>query len=246
MNIIKSMPFPTFVVNRSFEIKEMSQSATNIFGHVHYFEDILDVGSHTKKQRMLEHNPDKPIEITLKTRKETQELFAVSINWTENDGIIQCMEIGSKLDKIMDIVQQHQNRLATVDFELLAQKEVAENHLKQIKQLSAPLIPLSNKVALVPLFGQFDQDLIANSEDRLAAELYEEDFTKVVFDFNGIDKISDFGITRFQAFIETLQIMGIRAYIVGLKPQHTSFLKNRQSNNATYMTTLKEAISILT
>lgn len=246
MNIIKSLPFPAFVVDRSFEILDMSQTAREVFGDVNYFVDLMNIGSQSKRDRMLAQSLDKPIELTLKTKKDLQELFAVSITWEHDKGILQCFEIGSKLDKIMAIVQKHENRLAHVDFELLSQKELAESHLKQIKQLSAPLIPVANHVGLVPLFGQFDQDLIANSEDRLAIELYEHDITKAVFDFNGIDQISEYGINSFKAFVETLQIMGIETYIVGLKPHHTIFMKDNHSKTATYLTTLKEAISLLT
>ncbi|MGB3259266.1 STAS domain-containing protein [Paenisporosarcina sp.] len=246
MNIIKSLPFPAFVVDRSFEILDMSQTARQVFGDVNYFVDLMNIGSQSKRDRMLAQTLDKPIELTLKTKRDLQELFAVSITWEQEIGILQCFEIGSKLDKIMAIVQKHENRLAHVDFELLSQKELAESHLKQIKQLSAPLIPVANNVGLVPLFGQFDQDLISNSEDRLAIELYEHDITKVVFDFNGIDQISEYGINSFKAFVETLQIMGIETYIVGLKPHHTIFMKDNHSKTATYLTTLKEAISFLT
>lgn len=246
MNIIKELPFPTLVIDRLFHVLEISTSAKRVFGDIQSFTDILDEGSYGKKQRLLEDDLYKSIEVTLKTEDNSYELFAVSITWKEDKGFLQCYAIGHKLEKIMAVVQEHQNRLATVDFELLSQKELAESQLKQIKQLSAPVIGLSKKVALVPLFGYFDQELISNTEDRLAATLYEQDYTTVIFDFNGIDQITDIGISLFQAFMETLQIMGIQTYIVGVKPMHTHFLKNREVNTSTYLPTLQQAIALLT
>ena len=246
MNIIKELPFPTFIIDQSFNVLELSASAEKVFGDIQCFTDIMDEGSHAKKRRLLGDDLLNSIEITLKTEENSYELFAVSITWKDDKGFLQCYAIGSKLDKIMGVVQEHQNRLATVDFELLSQKELAETQLKQIKQLSAPVIGLSKKVALVPLFGYFDQELISNTEDRLAATLYEQDYTTVIFDFNGIDQITDIGISLFQAFMETLQIMGIQTYIVGVKPMHTHFLKNREVNTSTFLPTLQQAIALLT
>lgn len=243
---ISSLPFPTLIVDRMLHIKGMSQSALRLFGSVTQFSDVLDAGSMLKRQRLLDETLTDPIEMNLKTNKDEQELFAVSVTWSGEEGIIQCFGLGNKIEKIMTVVQEHQNRLAHVDFELLSQKEVAEKQLVQIKRLSAPIIPLSKHVALVPLFGHLDQDLIVNTQERLSAELYERNFTIVVFDFNGIEVITDFGMNQFQELIETFQIMGIQPYIVGIKPKHTGLLKHYERGLTTYLTTLQEAISLLT
>lgn len=246
MNFIKLLPFPAFVVDHSLDVIDMSDTARELFGDTDNFGEIMDVGSQSKKIRLMGEALENPIELTLKTRKHSMVLFAVSVKWGKDEGILQCFEMDNKLENIMRIVQEHQERLAQVDFELLAQKELAESHLKQIKTLSAPLIPLSEKVALVPLFGHCDVELIANSKNRLATELYEKDLVEVVFDFNGIDQFNDDGIDLFQAFVETLYIMGVHSYIVGIKPQHTRFLVNREHHTATYLPTLKDAIALLT
>ena len=243
---ISSLPFPTLIVDRLLHIKGMSESALRLFGNVKQFSDVLDAGSIAKHQRLLDETLKEPIEMNLKTSKDEQELFAVSVTWSGEEGIIQCYGLGNKIEKIMTVVQEHQNRLAHVDFELLSQKEVAEKQLVEIKKLSAPIIPLSKHVALVPLFGHLDQDLISSSQERLSSELYERNFTIVVFDFNGIEIITDFGINQFQELIETFQIMGIQPYVVGIKPKHTSLLKYSERGITTYLTTLQEAISLLT
>lgn len=246
MVFIKDLPFPTLVVDRMLHIKEMSNSALQLLGPTKQFSDILDAGSLKKQKRLLDETINEPIELTLKTRKDHQVLFSVAITWNDKVGTIQLYELGDKIEQIMTVVQQHQNRLAHVDFELLSQKEIAEKQLVQIKQLSAPIIPLSKNVALVPLFGHLDDDLILNTQNRLTSEIYERHLTSIIFDFNGIDQITKLGIERFQEIIETLLVMGAQPYLVGIKPEHTNFLKNHERIQATYFPTLEEAISLLT
>lgn len=246
MNTINKLPFPALRVNRLLEISEMSDTAYELFGPVADFGSIVDVGSQDKTIRLINETVLQPIELVLKTKKRQMELFAVSIYWHGNDGLMQCFKIGNKLESIMKMVQQHQERLARVDFELLEQKEMAERHLNHIIELSAPLIPLSDDVALVPLFGNLDAELIETNSSRLTAQLYEHDFKEIVFDLNGIDQIHEMASPYFHAFLETIHLMGIHTNIVGVKPQHARLLKDHQYPDTAFLISLKNALEVLT
>ncbi|AYC30662.1 STAS domain-containing protein [Paenisporosarcina cavernae] len=242
---IYNMPFPTLLIDPAFEVLEMSNSARQLFGDIHYFSDILDEGSFTKQQRLLSISPGATIEMALDTLDEKHVLFAIGIVWEKEKGFLQCFEIGPKMERILHQVLEHQDRLASIDFELLAQKELAETQLTKIKELSAPVILLTKNVAFVPLFGVIDHDMIHQTKSRLSQELYDQQVVSIIFDFNGVHEITESGVRELLDVIEIVRVMGLVPYITGIKPQHAKLLANRDLDLGTVIPSLQEALRIL-
>ncbi|WP_342767236.1 STAS domain-containing protein [Bacillus taeanensis] len=225
--MIKYFPQPCFKINRNFDILDQSDEAKYAFKPALNFLDLVDSESIMKaKKILLQDYLLQDIELFLNTNASPLSLFDCSIKWHDDAGYLICVEQDSRLNELSILVQQHQQRLAKTDFELLEKKEQLETSLKQIKQLSAPFIKLLNGIGFVPFFGNLDEELIKQNEQSIQKACYEETYEKVLFDFSGIDKLTEQGVEKFVTLIKGLHVMGVDSYVIGVKPNHAFYLKN--------------------
>ncbi|OZT13947.1 hypothetical protein CHN50_05110 [Priestia aryabhattai] len=269
MSMLKSAPVPYFTVDRNLKILNRSKLAMTTFASVDNFLEVVDTFSKEKAKKYLrteyiakddnekkenrkrttlleekEYTAQK-VELVLQTEQSPYALFECFIQWDEGVGHLVCLHQDERIKELTKMVQAHQKRLAHTDFELLQQKERLEASLKRIKQLSASFIKLSEKVALIPLFGDLDEQLVAENSKVLQDATYDGHYSIMLFDFSGINELKPEGIHAFSSFTRSFDIMGVTCYIIGMKPSHTEMLKgNSFGNQIIYMNNLSDLVNI--
>lgn len=229
---LKSMPLPTFRIDRELNIMECSDSASRRFGTQLNLEAIVDEGSQRKLIKLQQQSVT--VEMTLLTVMLKPEAFTVSVQWNEEEAYVQCIELDRKLARLERMVQQQQMRLAEADFQLVEKKEEAEAALIKMKERSAPLIALSTTTALIPMFGDLDSALMEHTKDELSRRFYEEGFEHLYIDFTAVDRITMSGIEQFNRLVDILLLLDANIEIVGVKPMHAPFLKNHKHGGLVY------------
>lgn len=156
-------------------------------------------------------------------------MFDISVNWHEERGHIIGIEKDHRLAELESIVAKHRVRLAETDLELLEKKEQVEKTLLEIKSLSCPFIKLTKNSALVPLFGNLDEELIRQNESRILKKSQEGGYQEILFDFNGVGDLTIEGVEAFVSVVKELQLMGLEPCVIGIKPNHAFYLNHTKN-----------------
>ncbi|SEN06476.1 rsbT co-antagonist protein RsbR [Mesobacillus persicus] len=244
MSNIQYLPYPCFVVDEELSILEYSNEALSLFRPVPAFLDLVDSESEDKARKLLSGRNSSPEgEIIMCSINSPQALFTVRINWKDGKGYIICIEKDESLNSLIKMVEIQRQRLADTDFELFEKKEQLQESLKSIRDLSGPFIKLSKKAALIPLFGDLDEQLIQQNAEKFTREASEGDYDFIIFDFNGIGKVEKAGIDEFNRLIGQLKLIGAQSIITGVHPQHATTIHHATNGiQATFINRLINAI----
>jgi rsbT co-antagonist protein RsbR len=168
VSVIKYSPQPYFLIDRDYQILTFSDRSAEIFNISKNFVELVDWESKEKLESLFgKANCRAEGELIMKTKESPYALVDKSINWNEDEGHIICLDKDHRLVELESIVEKHRLRLAETNLELLEKKEQLEKTLIEIKNLSCPFIKLTKTAALVPLFGNLDEELIRQNEDRV-------------------------------------------------------------------------------
>lgn len=247
MSAIKFLPQPYFLIDRDFNILGFSNRSTEVFEFNSSFFEIVDWESRKKAENLIGNASERADgELIMKTKYSPYALIDVSIHWDNNEGHIICIEKDHRLTELESLVEKHRLRLAETNLELLEKKEQVEKTLYELKNLSCPFIKLTKKAALVPLFGNLDNELIRQNEKRVLFKAQDGAYEEVLFDFNGVGELTNEGVEAFISLVRELQVMGLLPSIIGIKPNHAFYLNRTASKlDVPFLNSLSKAFKNL-
>lgn len=125
--------------------------------------------------------------------------------------------------------------------ELIAsQRDLVEN-------LSVPIIPLSQSVAVLPLIGMIDIHRIQTIEEKVLMGISDLKIETLIIDLSGIANMEMHVVDHFQKILTGISIMGCKAIITGLRADlvrtmiHSGIsFKDKAAAKGTLQQTLKE------
>ncbi|WP_079509251.1 hypothetical protein [Mesobacillus jeotgali] len=246
MSDLKYLPLPYFLIDAEYNILACSAASEEVFTVGKKFLDLVDWESHNKINSLLNNKDGRTEgELIMKTKDSPYALFDICINWHEQSGHVICIEKDHRLSELESIVHKHRARLAETDLELLKKKEQVEKSLMEIKSLSCPFIKLTKKAALVPLFGDLDEELIRQNSSRVLNKSQDGGYEDILFDLNGVGELTIEGVEAFVALVTELQLMGLQPSIIGVKPNHAFFLNHsRTVPDVPFLNSLSKAFKI--
>ena len=110
------------------------------------------------------------------------------------------------------------DRYAAEQLEIQHHLEVIEAQRAAIRALSAPRIPITNALTVVPLVGALDRERMQEiSEDLLAAVVRERTRT-VVFDVTGVPALDAGAVAALLRTSRALGLVGVRTSLTGISP----------------------------
>ncbi|TWT27854.1 STAS domain-containing protein [Planomicrobium sp. CPCC 101110] len=219
-------PLPIFQLDRELTILASSKLASSLFKESAVFTGLLEEGSRQKAVEFL--NPARsfqPIELTFLSPLDEPTVMDVHTKW-ESDGIANVIAVPKDrhYNRVFDQLTHLRKRLNETNYDLLLEKERADELLQNVRELSAPCIKLDQKRLLIPLFGLIDQQKMETVRPRILENVYRQDGQIVIFDLTAMDDIDNEGLTQLNALIQSLSIMGITISITGIHPRHAKRL----------------------
>lgn len=103
-------------------------------------------------------------------------------------------------------------------FEHLSTKSKQEIK-KELVKLSAPIVPVKDNIAILPLIGYFDEDRTKYLTDHVVPRIAEMGIYHVIADFSGVLTIDALIADSFHQIGGTLRLMGIHVVAAGLRPE---------------------------
>ncbi|MCD7036508.1 STAS domain-containing protein [Metabacillus sp. GX 13764] len=244
--INRNFPLPYFQITEEFEIVDYSGEAEEQFEIQSSFMDLLDAGSRRKAVNVLQTRQKGETELAMVTKDGSLNTFRINFKWDGAEAGLICSPQDSHMENLLGKIEQQQKRLAETDLELLFKKEELEESLLRITELSGPVIYLSEKLVLIPLFGDLDSALLGENRSRIASSLNSSSAEKAIIDFSAVGKVTDEGAGHAADFLTECKLMGIQPYFSGLKPAHAFALHRTGSRfDIEALSSLKKAIKKL-
>jgi rsbT co-antagonist protein RsbR len=89
---------------------------------------------------------------------------------------------------------------------------------KIITELSSPVVPLQNGMAILPLIGEFDFDRSDHIMNHVIPKISELKIKHLIIDFSGIATIDAEVASRIFNVNKVLRLIGIKTMLTGIRP----------------------------
>jgi rsbT co-antagonist protein RsbR len=170
------------------------------------------------------------------------DIFAFSLICFAIAGIVD--RFGNTLQSTLKLQQQRERELEqlsqslevtvreqTADLRVaLQQSEQREQELRNalqqidkqrttIRQLSVPIIPVSEHAMVMPLVGELDQDRLDIMTQQALNEMAQQQKSRLIIDLTGVTMFDNKVAECLLDMIEAVRLMGSETVIVGVRPE---------------------------
>ncbi|WP_226658712.1 STAS domain-containing protein [Pseudalkalibacillus hwajinpoensis] len=148
----------------------------------------------------------------------------------------------SKLDHVMNLVVYYFS-VPFVEF----QTNLLEQSRNEILELSAPVVPIMDGVAVLPLIGMIDTYRAKIIMEESLNQSVHLRLNYFVLDLSGVPIVDTYVIQQLFQIIEALRLVGVEARVSGIKPEIAlSVVKlDTNFNKVNTYSTLKQALADL-
>ncbi|SEQ57180.1 Anti-anti-sigma regulatory factor (antagonist of anti-sigma factor) [Virgibacillus subterraneus] len=96
--------------------------------------------------------------------------------------------------------------------------KLIEDQRKLVENLSAPIIPITSKISILPIIGTMDRYRATIIEEKVLLEIGQRHVQKLIMDFSGIAEMETEVMQLFLKLLDGISMMGCEAVITGLRP----------------------------
>ncbi|KMK75396.1 STAS domain-containing protein [Alkalihalobacillus pseudalcaliphilus] len=220
------LPLPSYTINREYDIIDFSQEAYQHFGYIDSLIHIIDEGSLTKVKEWLQPNKNKvTLEINVIQSDGVLLLALLHATWhSEEEAQVVLIFTDKQLATISHQLMSLRERLNHTNMELVREKEKLQHTLEENYRLSAPCIKMSNHFTMIPLYGDLTAEKMRFTQEKVLENLYYQDPKNVLIDFTAIGTIYVDGLPGLELMLQSISLMGIRIYLVGVNEKTTKEL----------------------
>ncbi|TVY07792.1 ATP-binding protein [Paenibacillus cremeus] len=100
--------------------------------------------------------------------------------------------------------------------------EVLQSQRESIENLSVPVIPLSDKMAILPVVGTLDTLRAKKLQENVLIKIYQLKIKQLIIDLSGVSYIDMAIVSHLFKIINGVAIQGCKAVITGIRPEITN------------------------
>ena len=147
-----------------------------------------------------------------------------------------------RLNRLMDVSLNE----TVFAFEELTDR-FRENALKEMAELSAPIVPVKEGIAVIPLIGTFDHYRIAYLKERVVPRIAEQQIEHLIIDYSGILKIEEEFAYSLSQLVSILHLLDVKVIVTGVSPKLAQFtvMKGINMSGTRTFATVKQALDAL-
>ncbi|WP_040285958.1 STAS domain-containing protein [Sporosarcina koreensis] len=243
------MPLPMYTIDTDLQIVRVNQAAATMLAAGSSILDVIESESRRKVERRIrESDTVEALEVNVLSPSGSVLLADLYASWTEEPA---CEVVIVKKDqailKVSEQLTRLRTRLTETDFQLLEAKESAETLLQENIKLSSPFIELTDTVAVVPIFGDLDEEKSSAIARGLTERSAKSGVQTIILDFTAVGRIEQDGLYGFEKLIGVLELLGFSLIVTGLNPLHVKVWNQLDfTAEVRFVKTLKRAIAELT
>lgn len=113
-----------------------------------------------------------------------------------------------------------------------------------INELSAPIIPLSDSIGVLPLVGEIDTHRAKYITESVLMQSKNYSLTNLFIDLSGVSILDTMVANQIFQIIDILKLIGVKAHISGIRPEiaQTAVQLGINFHNVPTQATLKQAL----
>ncbi|WP_026695097.1 STAS domain-containing protein [Peribacillus kribbensis] len=164
-----------------------------------------------------------------------------------------CMEYSLSPDEMVTIITRVNYFLdLSINETVYAFERHAEEMIKQARneaqELSAPVVPIQDGIAILPLIGSIDYDRAAVIQEKVIPKITKLKVTCLILDFSGILTIDSFIAKYIFDIHNVLRLIGVSTIATGIRPDLAQIITKENLNLTAIKTyaTVRQAIDSLT
>ncbi|MDP4169681.1 MAG: Stressosome protein rsbRB [Bacillota bacterium] len=164
---------------------------------------------------------DTSLEVNMRGKDKLFLLCDVHLSWENKIATIIFIPKDGKVQVLEEKLVALKQRLASTDFELFEKKEALELAVKELNALSGPFLPISDKMAFVPLFGDITEEKMETITHHVLDAVNEGEYDEILFDLSATGNIEKQGLLKLKQLFSMIQYMnGNQVKLMGVKPSH--------------------------
>ncbi|MCD5325501.1 MULTISPECIES: STAS domain-containing protein [Pontibacillus] len=134
------------------------------------------------------------------------------------------IESDLSLDQAMDIGQMCNNAQDYVIYQFSKhyyETSIRQIHTQQqlINELSAPVIPITDQEAIIPLIGDLDPERTKHIQEHTLAQCNQHPYETLFLDMSGVQNIDTLVAHHLYQLIQSLDLLGVKSVICGMNPR---------------------------
>ncbi|WP_233523076.1 STAS domain-containing protein [Peribacillus saganii] len=188
-------------------------------GETLYFSDeevAADFVEWFKKYEEKEENYKVNISSIIKPYADTRQRLiniVTAISMEHRLTTEEVVRINNRISYLLDISMTETILLR----ERITEKMNIENQ-KLITEISSPIVPIQNGIAILPLIGEIDLDRTEHIMTNVIPKIGEMKIECLIIDFSGIVTIDTEIASRILGIYDVLRLLGIDAMFTGIRP----------------------------
>ncbi|WP_345242855.1 STAS domain-containing protein [Pontibacillus salipaludis] len=129
-------------------------------------------------------------------------------------GIEQAMDIGQMFNDAQDYViyQFSKHYYETSIRQIHTQQQL-------INELSAPVIPITDKEAIIPLIGDLDPERTKHIQEHTLEQCNQHPYETLYLDMSGVQNIDTLVAHHLYQLIQSLDLLGVKSVLCGMNPK---------------------------
>lgn len=149
------------------------------------------------------------------------------------------------------IVFRNERAIQSVLRDITLRKEAERKQkelVTEINSISAPIVPVSNGVSILPLIGSIDASRAAQLAEDIPAKIQKFNIEYLIIDFSGIYNIDSLVAEYLFQITKTISLLGIKPILTGLRPDLAQKMVDLRVDLSTLhtMATVQQAVNYLT
>lgn len=149
------------------------------------------------------------------------------------------------------IVYKNERAIQSVLRDITPRKEAERKHkelIKEINSVSAPIVPVSDGISILPLVGSIDASRAEQLAEDIPAKIQKYDVRFLIIDFSGIYNVDTLVTEYLFRISTTMSLLGIHPILTGLRPELARKVVDLGVDLSTIhtMATVQQAVNYLT
>ncbi|TWT26021.1 PAS domain S-box protein [Planomicrobium sp. CPCC 101110] len=120
------------------------------------------------------------------------------------------------------ITYRNQRAIQSVLRDITSRKEAERKQqelMKEINSISAPIVPVSEGVSILPLVGSIDARRAKQLAEDIPGKIQDFNVEYLIIDFSGTYNIDNFVAEYLFQISKTISLLGIKPILTGLRPE---------------------------
>jgi rsbT co-antagonist protein RsbR len=164
--------------------------------------------------------------------------FSDQFNLSTKDTVLLLKRINQMLDISLDETVQSYEHFSEL---------YKEQMMKEVEELSAPVVPIMEGIAVLPLIGKIDHNRADILLNKVVPKISQLQLNYLIADFSGISHLDEITARNIHEIGNVLRLLGIHIITTGISPKLalTAVHSGINLSRVTSFATVKQALDYL-